>query len=94
MKKILELSIQLIVSNNLNSSHWREVVSKKKIGKCFLRFLPRQRWLHNIEHGAVVMLYHPCTHEATVDKLRRLVKGCITKHVISPSTFLTRDRVS
>jgi len=56
------------------------------------RFVPVQRWLHNIEHGAVVMLYHPCTHPATVDKLRRIVKGCIRKHVITPYTNLPEDR--
>ena len=41
------------------------------------RFVPAQRWLHNIEHGAIVMLYHPCTHHTLVEKLRSLVKGCI-----------------
>ena len=43
----------------------------------FVRFVPAQRWLHNIEHGAIVMLYHPCTHHTLVEKLRGLVKGCI-----------------
>ena len=38
------------------------------------------------------MLYHPCTHPATVDKLRRIVKGCIRKHVITPYTNLPEDR--
>merc|ERR1712192_122261 len=31
------------------------------------RFVPAQRWLHNIEHGAIVMLYHPCTHHTLVE---------------------------
>ena len=56
------------------------------------RFVPPQRWLHNIEHGAVVMLYHPCTHPVTVDKLRTLVTGCIRKHIITPFTDLTEER--
>ena len=56
------------------------------------RFLPAQRWLHNIEHGAVVMLYHPCTHPDTVQTLRRLLTGCIRKHIISPSTNIPEDR--
>ena len=56
------------------------------------KFLPAQRWLHNIEHGAVVMLYHPCTHPATVQTLRALVTGCIRKHIITPSTNLPEDR--
>ena len=56
------------------------------------RFVPPQRWLHNIEHGAVVALYHPCTHPHTVASLRSLVTGCIRKHVITPSTNLPEDR--
>lgn len=24
------------------------------------KYLPPQRWLHNVEHGAIVALYHPC----------------------------------
>lgn len=23
-------------------------------------YLPPQRWLHNVEHGAIIALYHPC----------------------------------
>ena len=56
------------------------------------RFVPPQRWLHNIEHGAVVALYHPCTHPRTVASLRSLVTGCIRKHIITPSTNLPEDR--
>ena len=56
------------------------------------KFVPAQRWLHNIEHGAVVMLYHPCTHPDTVHSLRRLVTGCIRKHIITPYTNMPEDR--
>lgn len=56
------------------------------------KFVPVQRWLHNVEHGAVVMLYHPCLHYTEVEKLRKLVTGCIRKHIITPSTLLTEDR--
>jgi len=56
------------------------------------KFVPAQRWLHNIEHGAVVMLYHPCTHHDLVAKLRDIVKGCIRKHIISPSTLLEESQ--
>lgn len=55
------------------------------------KFVPVQRWLHNIEHGAVVMLYHPCTHHTLVHKLRKLVTGCIRKHIITPY-HLTEDK--
>ena len=57
------------------------------------RFVPRQRWLHNIEHGAVIMLYDPCVLQSEVQKLRDLVLGCTRKYVITPTTFLTKERV-
>merc|ERR1712147_177501 len=50
------------------------------------KYVPTQRWSHNIEHGAVVMLYHPCTDKDLVDELRSLVTGCIRKHIITPFT--------
>ena len=56
--------------------------------------MPRERWLHNIEHGAVVMLYDPCVLDSEVNKLRKIVRSCIKKHVITPTTFLSRERVS
>lgn len=56
------------------------------------QFVPRQRWLHNVEHGAVVLLYHPCAEPILVHRLRKIVTGCIRKHVITPYTLLTEDR--
>lgn len=56
------------------------------------QFVPPQRWLHNIEHGAVVMLYHPCAHPAMVSQLRGLVTNCIRKHIITPYLNLDKDR--
>merc|ERR1712212_228001 len=56
------------------------------------KFVPVQRWLHNIEHGAVVMLYHPCTHYTLVDKLRKIVTGCIRKHIITPYHALSENQ--
>ncbi|XP_077509073.1 uncharacterized protein LOC144120500 isoform X1 [Amblyomma americanum] len=55
-------------------------------------YLPPQRWLHNIEHGAVVMLYHPCAPTWFVQKLRTIVKGCLRKHVITPYRRLSLKR--
>ena len=39
--------------------------------------MPVQRWSHNVEHGAVVMAYNPCLNPDSVDRLRKLVTGCI-----------------
>lgn len=37
-------------------------------------FLPQQRWLHNLEHAGIALLYHPCAPKATVEALRALAK--------------------
>ncbi|XP_064461085.1 uncharacterized protein LOC135371044 [Ornithodoros turicata] len=56
------------------------------------KYCPPQRWLHNVEHGALVMLYHPCTLPSLVDKLRDIVKSCLRKYIITPYRQLTRER--
>lgn len=55
-------------------------------------YVPPQRWLHSLEHGAIVMLYHPCTEPLEVEKLKALIKGCLRRHVITPYTRLPRER--
>ncbi|XP_018561923.1 uncharacterized protein LOC108904036 [Anoplophora glabripennis] len=55
-------------------------------------FLPKQRWLHNLEHGAVVMLYHPCAEKNEVKALKSLVKSCLYRHIITPYDQLTPER--
>uniref|UniRef100_A0A1B6LXZ2 DUF3105 domain-containing protein n=1 Tax=Graphocephala atropunctata TaxID=36148 RepID=A0A1B6LXZ2_9HEMI len=55
-------------------------------------FLPIQRFLHNMEHGGVIMLYHPCTHPALVNKLKKIVKSCLYRHVISASRLVPQDK--
>ena len=37
-----------------------------------------------LQHGAIVMLYHPCADPAQVDKLRDIVTHCLRKHIITP----------
>ena len=59
----------------------------------FCRFVPKERWLHNIEHGAIIMLYDPCVLQSEVEKLRNIVRSCIKKHVITPTTFLSPEKV-
>ncbi|XP_078681587.1 uncharacterized protein LOC144916332 isoform X1 [Branchiostoma floridae x Branchiostoma belcheri] len=53
------------------------------------KYLPPQRWLHNIEHGAVVALYDPCAPQTQVDVLKQTVRRCLRKHIITPYTKLT-----
>ncbi|KAG8185031.1 hypothetical protein JTE90_017054 [Oedothorax gibbosus] len=55
-------------------------------------YIPPQRWLHNLEHGAVVMLYHPCAEPGEVKKLKKIVKGCLRRHVITPYQNLSADK--
>jgi len=56
------------------------------------KFVPRQRWLHNLEHGGIVMLYHPCAHPLLVQKLRTLVTSCLYRHIITPLNLLSPQR--
>lgn len=56
------------------------------------KFVPVQRWLHSIEHGGIVMLYDPCAEPLLVNQLRKVLKGCFRKHIITPYTLLTKDR--
>lgn len=55
-------------------------------------FIPMQRWLHNAEHGAVVMIYHPCADPKQVNLLRTLVTSCLYRHVITPNHLLPMER--
>jgi len=55
------------------------------------KYIPRQRWLHNIEHGTVVMLYHPCANTEEVEKLKKQVRGCLRKHVITPDITMPEE---
>ncbi|CAB3401461.1 unnamed protein product [Caenorhabditis bovis] len=55
-------------------------------------YAPPQRWLHNLEHGSIVLLYHPCADDDEVEKLRAIVTACIYRHVITPYAQLSPDR--
>ncbi|XP_022920854.2 uncharacterized protein [Onthophagus taurus] len=55
-------------------------------------FVPKQRWLHNLEHGAIVMLYHPCANYQEVNYLKDIVTTCLYRHVITPYNLLTQER--
>ena len=45
-------------------------------------YIPPLRYVHALEHGAVLFLYHPCAPEELVKKLRALARGCLWKHLI------------
>ena len=35
-------------------------------------YMPPQRYIHNLEHGGIAILYHPCVEKEIVDSLRTL----------------------
>lgn len=51
-------------------------------------YIPPQRWLHSLEHGGIVMLYHPCADLRQVEMLRSIVRNCLRRHIITPSKML------
>ncbi|XP_008545557.1 uncharacterized protein LOC103569820 [Microplitis demolitor] len=56
------------------------------------KFVPKQRWIHSLEHGAVVMLYHPCANKNEINLLRKIVTQCLRRHIITPYTELDQTR--
>ena len=38
-------------------------------------FLPATRWLHNLEHGGIALLYHPCAPQTLIDELRAFARS-------------------
>lgn len=55
-------------------------------------YVPVQRWLHNLEHGAIVATYHPCVNQRQLDDFRNLIKKCLYRHIITPYEKLTAER--
>ncbi|XP_071790050.1 uncharacterized protein [Asterias amurensis] len=55
------------------------------------QYLPKQRWLHNLEHGAAVFLYHPCADPTEEAELKRIARSCLWKHIITPFRELSRE---
>lgn len=42
-------------------------------------YLPPQRWLHNLEHGGIAFLYHPCAPIDLIDQIKNFIKNYQTK---------------
>ena len=38
-------------------------------------FMPPQRYIHNLEHGGIAFLYHPCAPAEVVDQLREFARA-------------------
>jgi hypothetical protein len=38
-------------------------------------YLPPTRWLHNLEHGGITFLYHPCADESVIAELRAAARS-------------------
>ncbi|XP_011700804.1 PREDICTED: uncharacterized protein LOC105457680 [Wasmannia auropunctata] len=56
------------------------------------KYLPKQRWVHSLENGAIVMLYHPCADPLEVERLKNLVNKCLWRHIITPYNYLEEKR--
>lgn len=56
------------------------------------KYVPVQRWIQNLEHGAIVALYHPCANKRLINELRTLVKQCLFRHIITPYEKLDSER--
>ena len=46
-----------------------------------------ERWQHNLEHGSVAVLYHPCLAKMHLHAVISLVDKCLMKYVTTPSGF-------
>ena len=44
-------------------------------------WVPPLRYVHALEHGAIVFMYHPCTDEQQVRRLRKIATSCLWKHL-------------
>ncbi|OWF44345.1 uncharacterized protein LOC110458569 [Mizuhopecten yessoensis] len=47
-------------------------------------YAPPQRWLHSLEHGAAVFLYHPCANIDQLKVFKTLATTCLRRHIITP----------
>ncbi|XP_043910387.1 tumor protein p53-inducible protein 13 isoform X1 [Protopterus annectens] len=54
-------------------------------------YCPPQRWVHNLEHGGIAFLYHPCVHPRLKEELSLLARACMRKHVVTPYHNLSQE---
>ncbi|BFZ05428.1 hypothetical protein BsWGS_08467 [Bradybaena similaris] len=48
------------------------------------KYVPPQRWIHSLEHGAVVFLYHPCADPSQIEQFKGVARSCMYRHIIAP----------
>lgn len=53
-------------------------------------YCPPHRWLHNLKHGGIAFLYHPCVDPLLRDQLVLLARSCLPDHILTPHTGLTQ----
>jgi hypothetical protein len=57
-------------------------------------YLPPQRYLHNLEHGGIAFLYHPCAPQSVIDELQAIASAVEAddrgpfRYVLSPTPEL------
>jgi len=44
-------------------------------------WVPPLRYVHALEHGAIVFMYHPCTDDQQIRRLRKIASSCLWKHL-------------
>ncbi|RUS79284.1 hypothetical protein EGW08_012939 [Elysia chlorotica] len=52
------------------------------------KYVPPQRWIHSLEHGGLVFLYHPCADPDEIKKFKSLARGCLRRHIIAAYKLL------
>ncbi|XP_062328837.1 tumor protein p53-inducible protein 13 isoform X1 [Osmerus eperlanus] len=56
-------------------------------------YCPPQRWLNNLQHGATVLLYHPCAPIQERGRLSVLARSCLSSYIITPHPDLSTHRM-
>ncbi|XP_069470038.1 tumor protein p53-inducible protein 13 [Ambystoma mexicanum] len=56
------------------------------------KFCPSQRWVNNLQQGAVAFLYHPCVDPRLKEELCLLARTHFEKHIITPHLCLSKER--
>ncbi len=47
-------------------------------------YMPPQRWIHAIEHGAATFLYNPCADHSEINLFKKLAKKRLRRHILTP----------